>query len=126
MRPSNISVSGASNYYYERDPLFNTECDQGNSKWLGKGAALLGLRPQSHIGKEDFEKIINGQNPRTGKTLVPPSNYNGEKRAGVDIPLGAPAGVSYAAIVLKDERLIKAHKEAVKETLEKIEKEASF
>ena len=125
MRPANISVSGATNYYYERDPIFNADKDQSNSAWYGEGAEALGLTPGSRIEKEDFEKIINGQN-LNGNELVPASHYNGEKRAGVDLPMGAPPGVSYSALVLKDARLPEAHKEAVLKTLSRMEKEYSY
>ncbi len=123
MRPANISSGGASNYYYERDPLFNPEKDQANAEWIGHGAAAMGL--SGPIKKEDFEKVIVGKDPN-GEQLVRPSLFNGEKRAGVDIPLGTPAAVSYAGLVLKDERVIDAQKEAVKDTIKMLENKYSY
>ena len=43
MRPVNISSATAKEYYYEKDPIFNSNREQNNTEWAGSGAETLGL-----------------------------------------------------------------------------------
>lgn len=121
MRPVNLSVSGAKNYYYEKDPIFNADGKQENTQWHGEGAKLLGLG--GPISKEEFEKVLSGQDPKTGEQLV--EIHGEDRRAGVDIPFSAPKSVSVAALHMGDTRLVEAHDKAIADTIKHLEKEYS-
>lgn len=120
MRPVNISAGQAKDYYYEKDPIYNKD-GKNNGTWTGKGAEMLGLTGE--IRKEDFEKIVEGRDPRTGANLVENAGPDRE-RAGVDIPFSDPKSVSICAHVLKDERL--HENKAVQQTIEYLEKHYAY
>lgn len=107
---SNISGSQASGYYYERDPLF-----PNNSSWFGKTAERFGLEAGTEVGKAEFMALLAGLDPRTGEQLIP-DGPNGH-RAGVDLTISAPKGVSLLSLVSGDERLLEVFDEAVTKTL---------
>ena len=72
------------------------------------------------LDKKIFENILHGKLPngiQLGKVI------DGEikHRAGYDLTFNAPKSVSLAALVGKDNNLITAHKEAVKNTLDYVE-----
>lgn len=110
---SNISVAHAGSYYQRDD--FPKE---GKGEWHGKGASFLGL--EGFIERQDFLNIIAGNNPKDGEQLVR-NGVNGKHRAASDLTFSAPKSVSIAALVLGDERVIKAHNDAVTKTLGHIE-----
>ncbi|MBA3715368.1 MAG: relaxase domain-containing protein, partial [Pyrinomonadaceae bacterium] len=117
--------SSRENYY--------TEGERVEGEWSGKLAEELGL--EGPIEREQFERLMDGQDPRTGEQLVrhvPSKEYTNEygdtvktseHRAGWDATFSAPKSVSIAALVGGDKRLIRAHREAVNETLHEAEKD---
>lgn len=113
----NASASQAAGYYYEKDPIF-----ENNSQWQGKGAEALGL--SGSVEKEDFQAVICGVHPQTGEQLVK-DGVNGEHRAGTDYTFSAPKSVSVAGLVLGDERVFDAHRQAVEKTMEYAEQNLS-
>lgn len=113
----NASASQAAGYYYEKDPIF-----ENNSQWQGKGAEALGL--SGSVEKGDFEAVVSGIDPRTGEQLVK-DGVNGEHRAGTDYTFSAPKSVSVAGLVLGEERVLEAHREAVTRTMEYAEEHLS-
>lgn len=120
MRPVNISAAQAKDYYYEKDPIYNKD-GKNNGTWTGKGAEMLGLTGE--IRKEDFEKIVEGRDPRTGADLVEGAGPDRE-RAAIDIPFSDPKSVSLVAHFLKDERL--HENKAVQQTIEYLEKHYAY
>ncbi|KPA16077.1 exonuclease v subunit alpha [Candidatus Magnetomorum sp. HK-1] len=126
MRPINISGSRAINYYYDHDPFFN-RVDQKNSLWLGKLSSNFGLT--GTISKEDFSKILEGQD-LNGKSIIKKGHginkkaqYKKKHRAAVDIAFATPKSVSILAFHCGHEKLIDAHRGAVKATVQEIENE---
>lgn len=117
-------TNGRESYYTEHDSV--------EGEWSGRLADELGL--EGAVEKEQFERLIDGQDPHTGEQLVRHvaskeyTNEFGEKvktsehRAGWDATFSAPKTVSLAALVGKDERIREAHREAVELALQAVEK----
>jgi conjugative relaxase-like TrwC/TraI family protein len=101
-------------------------------RWRGELSEHFGL--SGAVNREDFERLCEGQDPRTGEQLVrhvrPHGRTNlygdeiktGGHRAGCDITFSAPKSVSLAALVGGDEGIKEAHAEAVIEALREVEK----
>jgi conjugative relaxase-like TrwC/TraI family protein len=117
-------------YHTKEDQYYTKEGDSGS--WYGKGAEELGL--VGKINPKDLEKIAMGQD-QDGNQLIELKksdlNEDGErKRAGQDLTFSAPKSVSVLYEMAKahgDEKLaneiVKAHKDAVKTTLNFVERE---
>ncbi|MCF2151946.1 relaxase domain-containing protein [Desmonostoc muscorum LEGE 12446] len=107
---------------------------QGKSLWSGQGALKLGL--SGAINNEDaFKNVIEGMSPdgsqilnaRGIKKVEGKENQKGvERRAALDCTFSAPKSVSLMALVGGDTRLIDAHHQALKETLELIEQRYAY
>ncbi len=118
-----LTAGQAETYYeekYSRDDYY-TEKQRVIGRWFGKGAVELGL--MGDIDTADFRAVLNGLNPRTGETLVHAAQREGEqKRAGWDATFNAPKSVSVQALVGDDSRLIGAHRRAVEQALQELER----
>ncbi len=110
-----VSPQQAENYYRQEN-YYSKEESKKNSEWYGKGAEELGL--QGNIEGEDFSQLLHGELPNGEKFRKrPPTHAEYKERAGIDLTFSAPKSVSLAVLVNGDERLEKAHSEAVKTTL---------
>jgi len=112
-----VSESNAINYYYEDDHIF-AQSGESNSAWQGSGAKELKLNVE--VKKTEFERVLKGQNPINGETLVQ-SGVNNTHRAAMDFVFSAPKSVSIQALHLKDNQVIEAHNDAVSKSIEFIE-----
>ncbi|OJY48525.1 MAG: conjugative transfer relaxase/helicase TraI [Legionella sp. 40-6] len=115
----------AGHYYMEQDNYYLSEKDPLEiSYWQGKGAAILGLT--GAVKSEDFLNMLEGKLPN-GDVLGIILNKDGKRqhRPGTDLTFSAPKSISLIGLVGRDERLIKAHEEAVKLTIAHIEKLAA-
>ncbi len=129
----------AASSYFEKEYSNNRESyytkgeqEQIRGKYFGGLAAEMGLTGE--VSQEDFHRLIEGQDPRTGGQLirhVPPKTYTNkigrkittiEHRAGWDIVFSCPKSISLAAGPGGDERIPGLQREAVIETLQEIEK----
>ncbi|QLE59714.1 MobF family relaxase [Nostoc sp. TCL26-01] len=107
---------------------------QGKSLWSGQGAKKLGL--SGAVDDEDaFKNVIEGMSPDGSQTLSSrvvkkvegKKNQKGiERRAALDCTFSAPKSVSLMALVGGDTRLIDAHHQALKQTLELIEQRYAY
>jgi conjugative relaxase-like TrwC/TraI family protein len=100
-------------------------------EWQGRLASHFGL--SGNVSAEDFARLSQGQHPETGEQLVRQrASYEYkdgdgktiktmEHRAGWDATFSAPKSVSLTALVGGDERVRKAHREAVDAALEQLE-----
>ena len=138
MAAVSVSGSSASSYYYESDPIFNSDGftatdgtgktiddvkgsaspsqentkDQANNvKAYGKLLEEFGVRGDS-INNKQFTRLVNGQNPKNGNQLTK-QNTTGKQRGILDNPTSAPKSVSHAALVLGIPEVLKAHEAAV-------------
>ena len=113
-----------SDYYAEGERVTGT--------WQGRGAELLGL--SGEVESEQFEAVRQGLEPQSGKFLRQrhsadrigtDGNVQSRGRNLYDFTISAPKSLSVMAKVGGDERLIKAHRKAVDETLKELESQAA-
>ena len=109
--------------YFERDGYYarNDPEHRQASFWHGGAAKDLGLR--AHVRPSRFEEVLSGWVPGTDIRLGRMREGEHEHRPGWDITLSAPKSVSLEALVIGDRRVIRAHDEAVRATLDWVEAE---
>ncbi|QOU76446.1 RecBCD enzyme subunit RecD (plasmid) [Janthinobacterium sp. HH102] len=118
-------AGGAAHYFENNDDYYAKEGPKG--EWKGKGAELLGL--DGTITSKQFKKILEGHLPsgeiiRKSNTTNQGNGKKSKDRLGIDFTFSAPKSVSIAALVNGDERIIKAHDEAVSEAITFLESKA--
>lgn len=111
---TNVAAAQAESYYREDDYYTN---GHPPAEWFGKGAEVLAL-DEARASKE-FGDLLRGKLP-DGSEI--PGGQGGKRRAGTDLTISAPKSVSIAALVAGDQRVIKAHREAVRIALSEVEK----
>ena len=109
--------------YFERDGYYarNDPEHRQASFWHGRAAKDLGLR--AHVRPSRFEEVLSGWVPGTDTRLGRLRDGKHEHRPGWDITFSAPKSVSLEALVIGDRRVIRAHDEAVRATLDWLEAE---
>ena len=121
-----ITALGAAHstvHYFERDGYYakNDPEHRRASFWHGRGAAALGLR--GHVRPKRFEEVLAGFVPHTDIRLGRKRDGAHQHRPGLDITLSAPKSVSLEGLVFGERRVVRAHDEAVRETLDWVEAE---
>ena len=118
LRSSAMAVS-----YFERDGYYarNDPEHRQASFCHGRAAKALGLR--AHVRPSTFEDVLSGWVPGTDIRLGRMREGEHEHRPGWDITFSAPKSVSLEALVVGDRRVIRAHDEAVRATLDWVEAE---
>jgi len=93
--------------------------DSAESKgiWHGKGAEMLGL--SGEVKQEDFFKLCENTDPRSGKQLTP--RMDSDRRVLSDLTFDVPKSVTLALEIGGDERVLDAVRESVRETMADIE-----
>ena len=97
------------------------------SAWHGRGAAALGLKPGARVAARAFEKLLQGHVLGTDLRLGRVRHGQHEHRPGFDLTFSAPKSVSLAALLPTerhprgDRSVVRAHDEAVRETLDWVE-----
>lgn len=109
---------GAAHYFENTDDYYSKEGHRG--EWQGKGAKELGL--EGSVNQEDFKKLLDGYLTTTGEKVRNSKSTNSKDRKGIDFTLSAPKSVSIQALINGDERILKAHDDAVKVTMQAMEK----
>ena len=109
--------------YYERDGYYARDDPEHRqaSFWHGRAAGALGLR--GHVHPKRFAGLLSGEMPDRGVLLGRMREGAREHRPGWDVTFSAPKSVSLEALVAGDRRVIRAHDEAVRATLDWIEAE---
>lgn len=111
------SIAGAVKY-------FDTVLRQGDyylgneisASWRGKLVEELGLDPTKKVTKQQFEAVLSGIHPVSGKKLA--QRMRQDRRPGIDFTFSVPKSVSLAWAINGDERIVAAFEEAVNETME--------
>lgn len=118
--------------YTNTQESYYSEGETVKGKWFGKQAQAWNL--QGDVEQEYFDRLCEGQHPRTGVQLVRHvtrqkyENAYGETvetsehRAGWDATFSAPKSVSLAALVGGDQRIVEAHDRSVDVALRELEK----
>ena len=108
------------NYYTQGESFTNSE-------WLGKAADVQGLSGQ--IKEQDFLNAYSSLDPE-GNPLRKQQQYKKSShrynRPGTDVTLSAPKSVSVAALVYQDQKILEAHKAAVRSTMKYVENNCIF
>ncbi|MDJ0680793.1 MAG: MobF family relaxase [Xenococcaceae cyanobacterium MO_167.B52] len=107
---------------YAQDNYYTKNQGLENSQWYGQGAEILGLKGQ--VSTEDYNRAYQGIDSQ-GNPLR--QRQSGKKfNPGRDITLSAPKSVSLLGLVKEDNKVIEAHQQAVKKTLEYVEQNCIF
>ena len=121
------SASQASTYYSKDNYYTKEETAESlaNAGWYGKGATVLGLDGEN-FDPEKFKALLEGEiddDKKIGRTIY---DENGvavtQHRPGVDLTFSAPKSVSILSEVFKNDDVRQAHEDAVKSTLDLVEK----
>lgn len=118
---SKIQDAGSAQAYYEHADDYYSKEAGASSAWVGKGAHDLGLVGAGPVDPEIFEAALLGRLP-DGSVIGNPGTGH---VPGWDLTFSAPKSVSALALASGDERLIKAHDEAVRAALTQIEERAA-
>lgn len=86
-------------------------------QWRGKGADILGLGQGSNVTKEQFNQLLEGKHPETGKNLT--QRIRKDRRPGTDLTFSVPKSVSLAWAITEDEQILEALQQSVRETMER-------
>ena len=86
-------------------------------QWRGKGADILGLGQGAEVTKAQFNQLLEGKHPETGKNLT--QRIRKDRRPGMDLTFSVPKSVSLAWAINKDEQILKALQESVRETMKR-------
>lgn len=86
-------------------------------KWHGKAAEYLGLKGE--VTPEQFRALLENTHPLDGSRLTP--RTRADRLCGWDINFHCPKSVSLLLAFTGDERLIRAFRESVAETMQDIE-----
>ena len=118
---SKIQDAGAARTYYEHTDDYYSKEAGASSAWHGKGARELGLTGTGPVDSQAFEAALEGRLP-DGTTVGNPGTGH---VPGWDLTFSAPKSVSALALAAGDERLVKAHDEAVRAAIAQIEERAA-
>lgn len=104
------SAGGAGDYYAKDNYYLASELEDG-SQWIGDGARSLGL--QGRVETSAFTAVLEGRLPDDSVIAA----ARGEHRPGLDMTFSAPKSVSLLALVGRDDRIVEAFQNSVRETL---------
>jgi conjugative relaxase-like TrwC/TraI family protein len=113
-----VGGAGAAAAYFNKDDYYARD-DASPSEWLGAGSAALGL--EGPVQKDDLQAVLDGQVIGTDQLLGRIVDGERTRRSGFDLTFSAPKSVSIMAEVAGDDRLVKAHDDAVRAAVARIE-----
>ena len=124
------NLKNAQSYFEEHLAVgdYYSEGEQIVGEWIGLGAAALGL--SAAVGKDEFLKLCENRHPQTGERLTArmketrQTDDGGEvanRRVFFDFTFSPPKSVSIAALVGDDQRIVAAHRAAVKVAVQELE-----
>lgn len=116
----------AANYYCRDEKLGRDDYYLKGSEPPGfwYGGEELGL--SGTVEKDDFAKVLQGKDPRSGKMLVGTGGAKNKHHAGWDFTFSAPKSVSIAYARAEGElkeKILQAHNESVKEAMDYIKED---
>ena len=86
-------------------------------QWHGKGSEILGLGQGSNVTKEQFNRLLEGKHPESGKNLM--QRVRKDRRPGTDLTFSVPKSVSLAWAINQDEKVLEALQQSVRETMQR-------
>ena len=120
---TSIGSASSTVHYFEQDGYY-AKGDPEHRKasfWHGALAQELGLGRQ--VSPKRFNTVLECHVPGTGIRLGRMRDGEHQHRPGLDITLSEPKSVSLAALLHGDRRVIRAHDEAVRAALDRVEAE---
>lgn len=111
---------------------YYSESEQVVGEWIGTGATLLDLG--AVVGQDEFLKLCENRHPQIGKRLTqrlkhsrrgPNGNDIANRRVFFDFTFSPPKSVSIAALAAGDDRIVEAHRAAVKLAVKELEQFAA-
>ncbi|QHM74013.1 MobF family relaxase [Mixta intestinalis] len=118
---SSVKNAGKAGAYYTKEDNYYFLGEQ-STEWYGTGSENLGL--EGPINPETFMAVLEGKLP-DGTDMSRMEGGVNKHRPGYDLTFSAPKSASVLALVTGDTFLIDAHKEAVRRTLDEVEKLAT-
>lgn len=118
---STIKSAGKAGAYYTNEDNYYFLGEQ-STEWYGTGAENLGL--EGPVNRDTFVAVLEGQLP-DGTDMRRMEGGVNKHRPGYDLTFSAPKSASVLALVTGDSFLVDAHKEAVRRTLDEVEKLAT-
>ena len=116
-----VSAEQTFGYFLHEYLARNDNSHRSANRWHGAGADTLGLGQR--VGKRKFISILSGHVPGTEITLGRIIDGTRQHRPGWDMTFSAPKSVSLEALYRGRRAVMHAHDEAVRATLDWIEKE---
>ncbi len=116
------SAGAAASYFKQVDDYYHGE-EMAPSAWFGYGVQRLGLNGQPD--SRSFQDLLSGKLPDGRQLGRIGKDGRIEHKPGWDLTFSAPKSVSIMGLVEGDERLIRAHEQAVHETLIWLEQAAA-
>ena len=118
-----VSLTSASStvLYFEQDGYYAKGSGEHRraSRWHGAGAAALGL--EGPVDPDRFAAILEGRVPGTDVQLGRVEDGEFLHKPGLDLTLSPAKSVSLEALLYADRRVIRAHDEAVRDTIDFVE-----
>jgi conjugative relaxase-like TrwC/TraI family protein len=111
------SSEGAKSYFAKSDYL--SEGQELVGEWQGEAAKMLGL--SGIVQKEDFDRLCDNINPRTGESLTAVTREG--RRVGYDFTFSAPKSISVVHALTGDESILDAFRSSIHETMRDMEGE---
>ncbi|MDU3074741.1 MAG: MobF family relaxase [Mixta calida] len=118
---SSVKNAGKAGAYYTSEDNYYFLGEQ-STEWYGTGAENLGL--EGPVNRDTFVAVLEGQLP-DGTDMRRMEGGVNKHRPGYDLTFSAPKSASVLALVTGDTFLVDAHKEAVRRTLDEVEKLAT-
>jgi len=116
-----VKSAGKAGAYYTNEDNYYFLGEQ-STEWYGTGAENLGL--EGPVNRDTFVAVLEGQLP-DGTDMRRMEGGVNKHRPGYDLTFSAPKSASVLALVTGDTFLVDAHKEAVRRTLDEVEKLAT-
>jgi conjugative relaxase-like TrwC/TraI family protein len=127
------NLKNAKGYFEEHLSVgdYYAEGQRVQGEWFGEGAALLGL--SGKVTRDEFLALCENQHPASRELLTQRQNTTRHGGAGevanrrvfYDFTFSPPKSVSIAALVGGDQRLVRAHNDAVRIALKELEQFAA-
>jgi conjugative relaxase-like TrwC/TraI family protein len=132
------NLTNAKEYFEEHLCVgdYYSEGERVSGQWFGKGAKLLEL--PATVGRDEFLKLCDNLDPRTGELLTQRLKTTrtvldgagqtrdvANRRVFYDFTVSPPKSVSIAALIGEDARIMEAHTHAVEIALRELERYAA-
>lgn len=128
------NLKNAQSYFAEHLAVGDSYAESNHvlGEWIGKGAEALGL--VGGVEQTEFVRLCENAHPITGERLTQRLKHTrkesderevANRRVFFDFTFSPPKSVSVAALVGGDERIVAAHKEAVKIAVRELEQFAA-